>query len=158
VEELEEPLAGGGLPKALALWFGFTILMTLMPIAANGVRVLDQGLQADTRTSPGLADVAGHGEFLLIAVAILAAALQDLFHGLKPHWGFRRTTLAVLAFSVSVFAALWFGDISALLANLNVSHTSPVLLTESLTGATGLAFLAAVVVGCCCVIARQLEL
>jgi hypothetical protein len=135
--------------RALAVWAGLTVVMALVPVLITAIRMAD-GYFLEDGPPPSLVTVAGHGEFLLVAVAVLTVALADVLPGGKVPMTGARVVLLVMAFLLIVLVGLWFSDLVAHIANDHAADIGP-----ALTYLTAFTLVMAVVLGGCCTVAKE---
>jgi hypothetical protein len=99
--------------ERLTTWLLFTVVFSLLPIAA--------GLLFDLDHASGLhiTHIARHGELLVVAVTITAAALGELLlTGLPSHARGAALIEVGGAIALMLIAGFWFADVSRLQAPL----------------------------------------
>jgi hypothetical protein len=116
-------------PK-LARWLLFGVLMALLPLAYNLLHVVTRGGKASVE------NLTGHGELLLVAAAISAAAIGELVAS-GPKAPIGKIVSGGGALLVLGFASLYFADVAwaektgeKLLASV-VCNTSVVLFASA---------------------------
>jgi hypothetical protein len=144
--DIEPDRSFEALLEALLLWFVFTVLITLLPLAGSGLYELGQGHPISLMT------LAGHGELLIVSVAILGAALGEILKGDKGSQGLLRKSLISLAIIVILAGVWWFAEISVLLQSKQSVDVS------FITTWSAWILVAAVIVGGCCITASEKDL
>lgn len=92
--------------ERLIRWFIFSVLIALLPIGFNALKLVSRGCDIS------LVDVTKHGELLLIASAICAAAIGDLVTSgaALKNW---KAIVAGCCLIVLCLSSFYFADISA---------------------------------------------
>lgn len=143
VEDLRPRATWKLVAEALLIWVAFTVAISVLPFLVSLVSALDQAERVS------LSQVGGQGQFLLVAVAILAAGIGDLIRCRRGQSGLLWIGLLGLAFVVVVGAVWWFADISGLLRD-NRHVDSSFVATSSM-----LVLLASIAVGGSCVLVAE---
>lgn len=131
------------LARAVLIWLVFTVCISIVPFPISWIA-------AATQDQPmSLALVGGHGEFLLVAVAIQAAGIGDLLRCRMARHGTLWVGLMGAGF-LEVVAAVWyFADVSGIVRTGGHLDTKVVAVISSLL------LLAAILVGASCVVLAE---
>lgn len=92
-------------------WFTFGVVFAVMPIVAGYFIGATRGSE---RT---LTDLIGHGELLIVATGLSAAAAGQAFTMKHANFGVLPRLLGCGNVLIAVFTTLWFADISAALGD-----------------------------------------
>jgi hypothetical protein len=94
--------------QKLAIWFVFTVIVTLAPFFLGFFQSIDRDQQFTFSL------ILGTGQLLLVSVAIAAAALGDLVAiEVSTNQRILKTVAIGSCTLVVIISSLWFGDISA---------------------------------------------
>jgi hypothetical protein len=92
-------------------WFAFGVVFSVMPIIAGYF------ISATRGSSRTLTDLIGHGELLIVATGLSAAAAGQAFTMKHNRFGVIPRLLGCGNILIAVFTTLWFADISAALSD-----------------------------------------
>ena len=92
--------------EGLSRWFGFQILLPLVPVAFNGYRARDRGVER------WFTEAIGRGELLLIGAMLCALAVENVIE-VSGQYLPARFALAATSIIILMVNALFFADCTA---------------------------------------------